>query len=204
MKKQNDDEGTGRKRSSIINESCNPVWFETLTAIDIQCSEDLVFAPDISIEVRDDLTDGELIGRAYYPPFMCKISGDVADGENTQGRWPKGNGEFVPPKWLALRRDNEAEIRTGYKRGSADGSKEKTPHVDDHLENDGEILVVLEIIQMAGNLSPEDQKNKVENADELGWPKLEDASYQLDVLFYGLRHLLDQNKVELSLSHFDL
>ena len=78
---------------------------------------------------------------------MCKLSGDGVD-DNAVGRWPgvKRDDGFIQPKWIALRRDNEAEIRTGYKRGSQDRRIGKTPHEEEHTENDGEILVVLEIV----------------------------------------------------------
>ncbi|CAK8985932.1 Myoferlin (Fer-1-like protein 3) [Durusdinium trenchii] len=130
--------GEEMMRTSIVPDSLNPVWFETLVIDRVQLPEPLSLAPDIDISVLDDenLSSGDVVGRVKFPAVL-----------STLDLWPVKKR----PRWLKMAHGELSGLRAKVQNQSHfsvlqrqhERMQANTIEQDSHA---GDILVKLELI----------------------------------------------------------
>jgi hypothetical protein len=168
----------GRKQTSTVENTLNPVWMQTLYAeVELpkiegaDASMSLSLAPDVVLTVYNEgQSEEEYIGRCSYPAVLCE-----------EERWAGQNPSTgkKEPVWLELRKDD----LSGTYEKLVDKEDEKTGAYAGGRKSEGKILVWFEIV--------DEDKFDVDD-DELDggheWPELQSARIQLVSL--GLRNLI--------------
>lgn len=128
------------RRSSVVRDSLNPLWYETLVIDDVVLPNQLSLAPDVDIRVFSMVKGGSdiPIGRVKFPSSLCSLD-----------LWPITKR----PRWLKLARSDLSVLRGRSAVKKPDSVLQLTQ--ENHGENEfeaenlaGDILIKLELIPM--------------------------------------------------------
>lgn len=153
--------------TSVVNDSLDPVWYETLIIDKVELPEPLSLAPDIEIRLCDAENNNESIGRVKFPTSL------------SQTKFWKYKQR---PKWLRMASNEISDLRNTHGFEStfyrSNAPNDKLARINDK-NSAGDILIKLQLVECDKKFSNPWWSHQ--------WPKVVPCTLNLGTV--GLRHL---------------